>query len=723
MPEQIAAGINQDCMVHPTGMCYDRRNCFQGGVFLKKSFDKLKDITGLGPLSRRLKGWVVEQPRRTKRWLVMGIDLCCLLLVMAVMIYMRSFLAAGFEMPTLHTLTLLFALPFLSVVSMRLLGMYRLVTRHVGRKGLWRTGYSLLVAIMFWSMLVFLAGWRGAPAILPRTVVVSYFVFGWLGILSMRKLAHWWLRDRPLVCSKQVDENKKNVLIYGAGDAGLMLLRTLDESGAYNVIGFFDDDKSLLGMKISGYKVYRFDLFDRLIREEGVREVFIAIPSLSRLQKRKIINRLEPFPVKVRILPELTDIATGRISISDLKNIEIKDLMGRDSVQPIKKLMQQNITGKAVMVTGAGGSIGSEIVRQVFQMNPTRLILFELSEHALYRIEMEMAEKLEQLRKCQSRSPARRTEPVIISVLGSVDDEKLVRQTIISQRVDTVYHAAAYKHIPILESNVSAALRNNTLATAVLARVVQDCGVERMVLISSDKAVRPANVKGASNRLQEMILQAMAQEGKGGTIFTAVRFGNVLDSSGSVVPRFREQIKNGGPVTITHPDIIRYFMSILEAAELVIQAGAMARSGELYVLDMGKPVKIDDLARSMIRLSGREVADDDNPDGDIELKYVGLRPGDKMHEELLIDGDLVGTSHPYIMRLNEAPDLSLKEVEQMLEEFREALENDDFAKIFNLLGRYVEGYTPVVEDAFGKKRKSDHEADIVAFPPSSKLHQ
>ena len=682
--------------------------------------DKLKSFTRLGPLSRWLKVWIIKQPRHTKRWIVMAIDLLCLLAVMAGLIYMRTIVVPGFEAPAMNTLLLLFTLPVLSVGAFRYLGMYRLVTRHVGSKGLVRIGYSLLSAIMLWSFFIFLADWRESVATLPRTVIVSYFFLGWLVILSLRDVARWWLRDRPLAFVAKGDEFKKKVMIYGAGEAGLMLLSTLNESGHYNVVGFFDDDKSLWSMKISGNKVHRFDQLDQLIKENGVQEVFISIPSLSRLQKRNIINKLEPFPVKVSILPDLADIARGRIQISDLRNIEINDLMGRDPVQPLQGLMQRNIAGKVVLVTGAGGSIGSEIVRQVFELNPSRIVLLELSEHALYQIESELDEKIERLRKIQAKLPHGIFEPAIISVLGSVDDEGLMRQAIMAHKVDTVYHAAAYKHIPILESNICAALSNNALATAKLARIVQDCGVERMVLISSDKAVRPANIKGASNRLQEIILQAMAHEGNSSTVFTAVRFGNVLDSSGSVVPRFREQIKMGGPVTVTHSEIIRYFMSIPEAAGLVIQAGALAKSGELYVLDMGEPVKIDDLARRMIRLSGKEVADTDNPGGDIEVKYIGLRPGDKMYEELLITGDLVGTEHPYIMRLNEPPELQLPEVMDILEQLEAAIGNGDIGEIQSLLQRHIKGYLPAGKEMTVVKPTLEGEGDVVVFPGSKR---
>jgi FlaA1/EpsC-like NDP-sugar epimerase len=327
-------------------------------------------------------------------------------------------------------------------------------------------------------------------------------------------------------------------------------------------------------------------------------------------------------------------------------------------------------------------------------MNPATIVLLEHSEYALYKIQNELTEKLTELRSRQSRHPEQIYEPIIFCILGSVDDEKLLRQTMRTHGIETIYHAAAYKHIPILEENIIAALRNNTIATEILARVARECGVGRFVLISSDKAVRPANIKGASNRLQEIILQAMALEYSNDTIFTSVRFGNVLDSSGSVVPRFRDQIKKGGPITITHPDIIRYFMSIPEAAQLVVQAGAMADSGEIYVLDMGEPVKIDDLARTMVRLSGKEVADKNSPDGDIELRYTGLRPGDKMHEELLIQGDIVGTQHPHIMRAKEKPAYQYHEMLDMVERFRTAINKSDHAGILALDEQFVEGYSP-----------------------------
>lgn len=639
---------------------------------------------------------MVHQPRGKKRLVIAGLDLLCLLLAMAGSFYARFKVGTHFTPLNTHTVLFFLILPFLSVASFYFLGLYRLVTRHIGAKGLWRIGYSLLIAIIYWTLLIIFSGYHKTLSVEPFSILIGYWLLGWLIIWTNRQVIHWWLRHLPLNLSQTDFSPEKIVMIYGAGEAGLQVLHMLNESGHYRVIGFFDDDHSLWGMKMNGYKIYNIEQFEKLITKHGIKEVFIAIPSLKRSHKKIIIRKLEPHPVKVRILPQLDDITSGQIEISDLRNIEVNDLLGRDPVPPNPELLKCNIAGKSVMITGAGGSIGSEIVRQIFELNPARIVLLELSEFALYSIEKELEEKLEKQHDQAMIDHLDFNWPVFISVLGSVDDKELVRKTILSHNVKTVYHAAAYKHIPILENNLNAALKNNTFATKILAEIVQECGVERMVLISSDKAVRPANMKGASNRLAEMILQAMANQSSSGTVFTAVRFGNVLDSSGSVVPRFREQIQKGGPVTVTHVDIIRYFMSIPEAAQLVIQAGAMAQKDELYVLDMGTPVKINELARTMIRLSGKEVRDQHNPDGDIELKYIGLRSGDKMHEELLIDGDIIRTQHPRIMCIDEAISHSLSEITTILDQLDKAMQNNDDVEIQDILSKTVEGYHPYI---------------------------
>ncbi len=392
----------------------------------------------------------------------------------------------------------------------------------------------------------------------------------------------------------------------------------------------------------------------------------------------------------MKTLPALEEIAAGRVEISDLRPIDVEDLLGRDPVTPDLELLTAQVRGKVVLITGAGGSIGSELTRQLLQLGPKTLILFDLSEVALYEISMEIEEiQRRRAKQAQGETPV---ETTIIQVLGSVLDRRLVARTIEEQGVEVIYHAAAYKHVPIVEVNPFAGLQNNTFGTLVVAEAAKELGVERFVLVSSDKAVRPTNVMGASKRLAELILQALARDGAR-TIFTMVRFGNVLDSSGSVVKLFRNQIRDGGPVTVTDPEVIRYFMSIPEAAQLVIQAGAMATGGEVFVLEMGTPVKIDDLARTMVRLSGLEIRDEAHPDGDIAIEYVGLRRGEKLYEELLIGENTTGTNHPRIFK-NSEPVLPYEDLIAALERLEDAIQNVDLGELHDMLRATVEGYVP-----------------------------
>jgi FlaA1/EpsC-like NDP-sugar epimerase len=487
-------------------------------------------------------------------------------------------------------------------------------------------------------------------------------------------------------------DERKNVIIYGSGTMGIQLLRALNETGQYRTVAFIDNDPSLAGQVVHGVKVVRPGKIGKLISHENVREVMLALPSALRSERRAAIRALQPFPVQVKTLPALEEIASGRVEVSDLRPIDVEDLLGRDPVAPDHDLLLAHVHGKVVMITGAGGSIGSELTRQLLMLGPKALVLFELSEVALYEIEVEIEEFLRQRKEApEAEAPAPKTE--IIAVLGSVLDRKLVARTIRNFGVEVIYHAAAYKHVPIVEMNPFTGVQNNTFGTLVLAEVAKELGVERFVLVSSDKAVRPTNVMGASKRLAELILQAMALERAHRTVFTMVRFGNVLDSSGSVVRRFRTQIQNGGPVTVTHKDIIRYFMSIPEAAQLVIQAGAMASGGEVFVLDMGTPVKIDDLARTMIRLSGLEVRDDANADGDIAIEYVGLRRGEKLYEELLIGENTTSTGHPRIFK-NSEPIMAYEELAAALERLDDAIQRSDEAELQDMLRASVEGYVP-----------------------------
>jgi FlaA1/EpsC-like NDP-sugar epimerase len=416
----------------------------------------------------------------------------------------------------------------------------------------------------------------------------------------------------------------------------------------------------------------------------GIKQVLLAIPSAERNERRAILKRLEQLSVEVKILPSLEDIASGRVDVSELRPLDVGDLLGRDSVPPISDLLSRNTRGKNVLVTGAGGSVGSELARKLFSQGPDRLVLFDVSEPALYNIDIELRDLAG-----ATNGPL---APEIIPVLGSVLDRALLTDTLRRYEINTIYHAAAYKHVPLVEHNAAVGIENNAFGTDALAAAAVQCNVERMVLISTDKAVRPTNVMGASKRLAELALQAKAMK-DATTTFAIVRFGNVLDSSGSVVGRFRRQIKAGGPVTVTHPEVVRYFMSIPEAAELVIQAGSMAKGGEIFALEMGEPVKIDELARLMIRLSGLEVKDADNPDGDIEITYTGLRPGEKLYEELLIGTNSTGTEHPRILHLDE-PALEQSELEREFDLLRAAMKLRDGETIQAVLLRTVEGYRP-----------------------------
>jgi FlaA1/EpsC-like NDP-sugar epimerase len=582
---------------------------------------------------------------------------------------------------------LLAAAPLIGVITFHMRGLYKLVTRFIGPSGTTRIYIAVVIAVLIWALVVLMSGVKGHP----RSVVVIYgLIAAGLIRVSRQWAAALLLHVAPQHKPVSLDE-RKNVIIYGTGAMGIQLLRALNETGQYRTVAFIDNDPSLAGQVVHGVKVVRANKIAKLISHENVKEVMLALPSTLRNERRAAIKALEPYPVQVKTLPALEEIASGRVEVSDLRPIDVEDLLGRDPVAPDKELLLAHVRDKVVMITGAGGSIGSELTRQLLMLGPKTLVLFELSEVALYEIEMEIEEFLDRHSKKPDAVELAKTE--IVPVLGSVLDRKLVARTIRNFGVEVIYHAAAYKHVPIVEQNPFAGVQNNTFGTLVLADVAKELKVERFVLVSSDKAVRPTNVMGASKRLAELILQALALEDKPGTIFTMVRFGNVLDSSGSVVRRFRTQIKNGGPVTVTHKDIIRYFMSIPEAAQLVIQAGAMASGGEVFVLDMGTPVKIDNLARTMIKLSGLEVRDEENPEGDIEIEYVGLRRGEKLYEELLIGENTTETTHPRIFK-NSEPVMAYEDLIAALERLDEAIQKSDDAELQDMLRATVEGYAP-----------------------------
>ena len=628
--------------------------------------------------------WLIEQPRWFKRIFLIANDMALLTIALWAAYSLR--LSMFYIPESFGMILLMAAAPIIGVITFHLRGLYKLVTRFIGPEGTTRIYVAVIIAVLAWALLVLLSGIKGHP----RSVVVIYgLIAAGLIRLSRQWAGSLLLKAAPQHKPVSFDE-RKNVIIYGAGTMGIQLLRALNETGQFNMVAFIDNSPSLAGQVVHGVKVLRPGKIGKVITTENVKEVLLAMPSVLRSERRAAIKALEPFPVVVKTLPALEEIASGRVEVSDLRPIEVEDLLGRDPVAPELELLTGHVKDKVVMITGAGGSIGSELTRQLLELGPKTLILFELSEVALYEIEMEI-EELKWRRVKEPEAPPL-SDTKIVPVLGSVLDRKLVARIISSYDVEVIYHAAAYKHVPLVEVNPFTGLQNNTFGTLTLAEVAKEARVERFVLVSSDKAVRPTNVMGASKRLAELILQALA-EPHGTTVFTMVRFGNVLDSSGSVVRRFRNQIQAGGPVTVTHPEIIRYFMSIPEAAQLVIQAAAMASGGEVFVLDMGTPVKIDELARTMVRLSGLEVRDDTNPEGDIAIEYIGLRRGEKLYEELLIGENTTGTSHPRIFK-NSEPVLAYAELVAALERLDDAIQRQDEADLQEMLRATVEGYKP-----------------------------
>jgi FlaA1/EpsC-like NDP-sugar epimerase len=624
--------------------------------------------------------WLVELDRYPKRVILAANDF--VLLNMALWFAMSLRLGEPFWPPNLEMLLILGAAPVISVATFFQLRVYRMVTRFIGMQGAVLTAGAVGLSTLYWALLLYLAGIYS----IPRSAVVLYPVLGTALIWCSRQAAAELLKGAGVEFPTAAPDRERTVAIYGAGTTGVQLLAALKANGGYRPVAFIDPRRTLARQYVSGLRVFAPERLAGVIHGFDVDEVLLAMPRARRRERREALQQLEPLKVRVRTLPAIEDLAAGRVTISDLRPIEADDLLGREPVPPDPTLMARNIAGKSVMVTGAGGSIGSELVRQIIRNRPKHLVLLESSESQLYEIDLDARGLLASLPDAAERT-------TVVSVLGSVLDGPLVRTTIEANAVQTIYHAAAFKHVPLVEHNPVAGLRNNTFGTATLADAAAACGVERLVLISTDKAVRPTSIMGASKRLAEMILQANAAENAGRTVFTMVRFGNVLNSSGSVVQRFRRQIEAGGPVTVTHPGMVRYFMSIPEAAALVIQAGAMATGGDVFVLDMGEPVKIDDLARSMIRLMGQEVSDRDHPDGDIAVEYVGAREGEKLHEELLIGENVVPTEHGRILRCHE-PFLQRADLENVLAELEAAIADGAVPAIQGALARAVEDYRP-----------------------------
>lgn len=578
-----------------------------------------------------MQGALLAWPRRVKQAVVMAMDIALALLA--------TWLAFSLRLdtpnwPDAMQLRVYLLAPLLALPIFIRFGLYRAIFRYTGQAALLTTAKAvavygvLLLGTLLWTR------WQNVP----RSMGVLQPLIFLLLVGSSRALARFWLAGWGR------NAGQARFLIYGAGLAGAQTAAALGMAGPVTLVGFLDDDPNKVGRSVNGVIVHAGGRVAEIVGREGVTDILLALPGLSRERRNRIIEGLRHLPVHIRTLPAMADLASGRVTVQDFKELDIEDLLGRDPVPPDADLLARNLAGKVVLVTGAGGSIGSELCRQILQEGPRQLLLLDHSEYALYSIHQEL-QKL-----CAARSLVVTLTPLLGSVLSAPRLDAICRQYC----PDSVYHAAAYKHVPIVEANPAEGVVNNVFGTLNMAQAAVRNGVRHFVLISTDKAVRPTNVMGASKRMAELVLQAMAQQSKSnGPCFSMVRFGNVLGSSGSVVPLFRRQLAEGGPLTVTHAEVTRYFMTIPEAAQLVLQAGAMASGGEVFVLDMGEPVRIMELARRMVELSGLRVRDAAHPEGDIEIVVTGLRPGEKLYEELLIGDDPVATAHPRIMKAHE----------------------------------------------------------------------
>ncbi len=610
--------------------------------------------------------------RRRKQAVALIVD--CLMLPLA--LYSAFALRLGDLSPDISRFWPAFVVSSLVCVPVFVrLGLYRQVVRYMGNHAMMTVVTGATVAALAVSVVALLVPLQG----FPRSVPIIFWMLVLLYISGTRftvRALFQWARNRRHV--------REGVIIYGAGAAGVALAQQLEQRGDYLPVAFIDDNPAMHRRSIHGLAVYGRIGLTRLLQDTQASQIFIAIPSASVEQRRDIIEFLIPFSIRVQLIPDMVDLESGRRSLSQIRDVEIEDLLQRDTVPALTHLLSRSAEKQVVMVTGAGGSIGSELARQIAGLKPELLVLFDQSEYGLFQVENELAQLAE-------------LAPPMVSVLGSVTDTPLLMRTLQRYHVNTVYHAAAYKHVSLVENNTIQGLQNNTFGTLYLAQAAIACGVGKFILISTDKAVRTTSVMGASKRLAEMILQAL-QATQNTTCFGIVRFGNVLGSSGSVVPLFQEQIARGGPVTVTHPEVTRYFMTIPEAAQLVLQAGSLAQGGEIFVLDMGQPVKIIDLARRMIRLKGHTVRDAEQPGGEIEIVISGLKPGEKLFEELLLGSDVSGTEHKKILRAQEHY-VPWPELQGALKTLERACLSYDYAAIKEFIEGLLEGSS--LEDQLG----------------------
>ena len=616
---------------------------------------------------------LLSLPRRIKQLLVICLDviICTFTVWIALAIRFEEWIILNNQHWLAIAISVAIATPIFIVN-----GLYRAIFRYSGLVAL----LTIINAVAIYGLLyAFIICFITIPGV-PRSIGILQPLLLLVTIGLSRALARYWLGG--LYLNRRKRDILPKVLIYGAGKAGQQLAAGLTNCHEMQVVGFLDDASHLHHHELNGLKIYNPANLANIVVNKDISYVLLAIPSVSRTRRNQIIDLIRQAHVQVRTLPSLSDLARGDVHASDLRELEIEDLLGRDAIQPNQILLSQNITGKVVMVTGAGGSIGSELCRQIADLKPSVLLMVELCEFALYSIsqQLEQQEKYNKHVKC-------------IALLANVQDQQRISQIMQTWQPNTVFHTAAYKHVPLVEFNCAQGIFNNVQGTLVMASQALAHGVNNFVLISTDKAVRPTNIMGASKRLAEMVLQAFAERQASQTRFSMVRFGNVLGSSGSVVPLFKKQIKDGGPITLTHPDINRFFMTIPEAAQLVIQAGAMAEGGDVFVLDMGEPVKIIDLAKRMIELSGLTIQDDDNPNGEIAIHITGLRPGEKLYEELLIGDNPLPTAHPRIMKAHENF-IAWDKLSIELERLTQALNTNNIDKARELLQDLVQGYKP-----------------------------
>lgn len=622
-------------------------------------------------LVRDIRERLVEIPRLWKRVLMIGIDIAALMIALWASYAIR--LVQWMPAITTERLVLAALAAAVAIPVFIKLGLYRSVIRYLPEAAIWTILRAMLIATMSWVIIIFLMEMAG-QGIVPRSVPFLYFVLGTLLIGGIRFAAKWILNQ-----GTGLRRDEDPIFIYGTGPTAAQLARALKGHGNRYVMGLIDDDPANHGRDIAGYRVFPSGDLPILIDRYGIKEIVLSMSSIPAETRQAVIARVTGLGVRVRTLPDISDIVDGKYIVNQIREIELDELLGRSFIPADKDLLNQALTGKIVMVTGAGGSIGSELCRLIIRWKPKKLVLLEASEFALYKIEQELLAA---------------GDHKVVPVLGSVTDASLMRRAIRSHGVQVLYHAAAHKHVPLVEANVLEGIHNNVFGTLTVARTAAEENIESFVLISSDKAVRPTNVMGATKRWAELIVRQMAIEAQakdGRQTFCAVRFGNVIGSNGSVVPLFKQQIAKGGPVTITDLDMTRYFMSIPEAAELIVQAGALSAGGDVFLLDMGEPVRIGDLAENMIRLAGFQVHDARNPDSGIAIEVIGIRPGEKLYEELFYNRDnALPTRHPKILRADSAA-IARYDMEKSLRDLDAAITAEDEAQarklLFNLIGR------------------------------------